>query len=495
MHQASLHDLSDEKVQSIRELLLTWFSQNARNLPWRIPAVSYEGSLYNDYVDRLYRCLLSETMLQQTQVKTVIAYYNRWLEKFPTLEELAVANEEDVMACWAGLGYYSRAKRLQQAAQYLVTNFVSKELKFPTNAEHWVKGVPGVGPYTAGAILSISFGIPSAIVDGNVQRVLSRVLAVHGDTATPKSAGSKLTWQRAAQLVQGKEPGNLNQSLMELGATICTPTQPDCSACPISEHCIAYQQLRKLKATSKVNPWTKKQAVARTETSIEDMEDMCEICPSEIDTSVLSEPIGTYIQTYYPYKAPKKKQREESAVVLVIRNDENEVYVEKKAKGLLAGLYDFPTVLLENTEADCSQLVIDKHKQKMGAKEMGSSLHLFTHIRRTSHVLQCRHDRAAKALQACAAANSTGKWVPETSLADIGVSELCLKNWRLITKLSKPEKHESESIVKEARAKRTKITAENRPSSKAYENSNSKTVKLRQQSLLTVLRGARASPL
>ena len=415
-HSSKLHSLSRDQILSIRRLLLEWYDLNARVLPWRIPSVPFGSSSYEDYVHRLYKCLISETMLQQTQVKTVLAYYEKWLEKFPSIEKLAQAQEEEVMACWAGLGYYSRAKRLHQAAQYLVEKFVVKEDAFPTEPEHWIKHVPGVGPYTAGAVISIAFGDPSAIVDGNVQRVLSRVLAIHGDTSTPKSAGTRLVWARAAELVQGDRPGDFNQSLMELGATICSPTQPQCKSCPLSRVCVAHQQARTLRSVDQ-NAFFGKQAVDQ-----DDIEDLCSICPSSINPGVYKE---NYIQSYYPFKPQKKAQREEDAIVLVITRG-NEVYLEKKEKGLLAGLFDFPTTLIAG---EVQSLVEEKVKQ-YSATSKGSTLHLFSHIRRTSHVLVVSDANAKALLEDLLKVNATGRFVDRSALSSVGVSELCLKNER-----------------------------------------------------------------
>jgi len=371
-------------------------------------------------------------MLQQTQVKTVIAYYNKWLIEFPTLEALAEAEEESVMACWAGLGYYSRAKRLRQAAQYLVTEFTRKRIEFPRDAEHWVKKVPGVGPYTAGAILSIAFGISSPIVDGNVQRVLSRILAIHGDTSTPKSIGSKLIWERAGQLVVGDAPGNLNQSLMELGATVCSPTKPDCLNCCVAKHCIAFAQVSALKQHRKGIFQARDDSTdAEKSTGVHDIEDLCQICPSSIDPSVLSEDPGQYIQGLYPFKPAKRAQKSQTAIVLVNMSSD-QVYLEKKAKGLLAGLYDFPTILLDDTDsADCDAMLA-KHKKQLNARLVGTTLHLFTHIRRTSLVLVgCSAQDSQDAMDAFREEKNTGIWVNRDQIATLGVSELCLKNWRV----------------------------------------------------------------
>lgn len=464
-HTLALHDLRKQRSDRIRARLLTWYCENARVLPWRVPSAPFASTMYTDYVDRLYKCLLSETMLQQTQVKTVIAYYTKWLIKFPTLTELAAAKEEDVMACWAGLGYYSRAKRLHQAAQYLFGEFVTHGLEFPTDVEHWIKKVPGVGPYTAGAILSISFGVPSPIIDGNVQRVLSRILAVHGDTSTPKGQGSKLLWERAAQLVDGDRPGDLNQALMELGATVCSPTLPNCTNCPVNNDCQAYQQSRHLKR-ARPDFFRKTQPeIVNNSTPPVDLEDLCTICPASVDPSIMLDKPEVYIQSLYPFKPQKKAQREETAIVMIVRKD-GEIYLEKKEKGLLGGLFDFPTLLLHPDEAPHCDSLVEKHKEKLAAVYNGTTTHLFTHIRRTSHVLVCDHSNAQKALAAFLRANETGRWIAEDAIADLGVSELCLKNWRLGSGVEKPKKRkDAQAPMKQSLKKQKKPEVGNQTTS------------------------------
>ncbi len=205
--------------------LQAWFFKNQRILPWRSQPSPY-------------RVWVSEIMLQQTQVATVIPYFERFIKQFPRLDDLAQAEEEEVLKLWAGLGYYSRARNLHRAAQKMVL------ATLPRTREGWL-GVPGVGPYTAGAILSIAFNQVEPILDGNVERVLSRVRRCSrqkGDTAF-KSRLWKLSdiFVRQAQLHQ-IQPRVLNQALMELGATLCTPKKPQCLNCPLKSVCRAYQK-------------------------------------------------------------------------------------------------------------------------------------------------------------------------------------------------------------------------------------------------------------
>ncbi len=186
-----------------------------------------------------YRIWLSEIMLQQTQVATVIPYFNRFVERFPTVNALASAPLDDVLKFWAGLGYYSRARNLHRGAALVVERFGGK---IPASPE-LIREIPGIGAYTAGAILSIAFSLPEPLVDGNVARVLSRLLLIKGDWR--KGAMKDQLWALARELVTTSHarktgsPGDLNQALMELGATVCTPKSPDCSHCPLAEFCLA----------------------------------------------------------------------------------------------------------------------------------------------------------------------------------------------------------------------------------------------------------------
>jgi A/G-specific adenine glycosylase len=177
-------------------------------------------------------------MLQQTQVSRVILYFNNFMLKFPTVKQLAKASVEDVLGQWKGLGYYSRAKNMHRAAQEIVANF---DGEFPNSVDE-LMSLPGFGRYTAGAVASIAMNHQVPLVDGNVARVLSRIFEI--DLAPEDKARDKQLWALADQLVQGKEPGNFNQSLMELGATVCTPSSPTCESCPVSKWCLAKQHER-----------------------------------------------------------------------------------------------------------------------------------------------------------------------------------------------------------------------------------------------------------
>lgn len=215
-------------AESFQLTLLAWFDLHRRDLPWRRPPGDLTSPLDP------YAVLVSEAMLQQTQVATVIDYFRRWMTRFPTVESLAEADEQEVLRLWQGLGYYNRARNLHRAAKRVVRELGGR---FPTTVQS-LRELPGVGPYTAGAIASIAFDRSVPLVDGNVQRVLVRLDALEG--VDPKSpAGSKVLWQRASELVPGHRPGDFNSALMELGATVCSPRKPRCLTCPVSSFCDA----------------------------------------------------------------------------------------------------------------------------------------------------------------------------------------------------------------------------------------------------------------
>jgi A/G-specific adenine glycosylase len=205
-------------VKRARRALLAWFARHKRDLPWRRTRDPYA-------------IWLSETMLQQTRVETVIPYYERFLERFPTVLALAEAEPDAVTRAWSGLGYYRRARNLHAAARKIASELGGE---LPAEVEA-LRALPGVGRYTAGAVASIAFDRPAPIVDGNVARVLSRLLNLRDDVRSP--AMQAQLWAEAEALARGTRPGDLNQALMELGALVCTPRAPKCLVCPVREQC------------------------------------------------------------------------------------------------------------------------------------------------------------------------------------------------------------------------------------------------------------------
>ena len=255
---------------SFSDDLLTWYDQNARELPWRGQTDPY-------------RVWLSEIMLQQTQTETVKGYYARFLDRFPTVAALAAAPEEEVLKLWEGLGYYSRARNLHAAAR-LVSGGMGG--RFPGNAAA-LRKLPGVGPYAANAIASIAYGEPAPALDGNQARVLSRVLAWEDELRTPFDL-----LEPALELISRERPGDYNQALMDLGATICSPRQPACARCPVAGHCRAF-----------------------AEDAAQD----------------------------FPRKPAPVPKREEDWTILLIRLRDR-LLVRRRPKGLLGGLYEFAAV-------------------------------------------------------------------------------------------------------------------------------------------------------
>lgn len=452
-----------------RKALLSWFHSvsESRSMPWRKSWVDPKKlsdpiELRTTLEKRAYEVWISEIMLQQTRVATVIDYWTRWMAKWPTIHDLAAAKSEDVLAMWSGLGYYSRATRIHEAAKLAVGDPDMKGL-LPSSTKDLEAKMPGVGAYTAGAISCIVFGNPSAMVDGNVFRVLSRQLGIHGNVKTDKAVIDTI-WAAADALVKATSeldgddglintepndrPGQWGQALMELGSTICTPN-PNCSQCPITSTCRVYKegelQAKKSKETSPRIP---------------DIEDVCTLCePFEGDledsdddsaqdkkrgkakkpdakqskqatltafaftkktissSSSLSSSPSTAASTAsketmeaitryarkFPVKPIKKAVRIEETLVCAIRRGDGQYLIQRRPlKGLLAGLWEFPSKLLEisakTDKRKREQLSLEYvsgllHGTKAGKKpkvsykgELGSIDWQFTHIKLTMHV-------------------------------------------------------------------------------------------------------------
>jgi A/G-specific adenine glycosylase len=213
--------LTPRALVNFQNRLLGWFRAHRRDLPWRASR-------------NPYRIWVAEIMLQQTRIAAVLPYYHRFLRRFPDFKSLARARQEEVLKLWSGLGYYTRARNLHLAAKKIIA---CHNGHFPRDFEAALD-LPGIGRYTAAAVLSIAYDVPLAVLDGNVARVLARLGAVRGDLRAPRR------WQElgdaAQRLLPREDPGDWNQSLMELGETICTPKSPRCSACPLSRSCRAY---------------------------------------------------------------------------------------------------------------------------------------------------------------------------------------------------------------------------------------------------------------
>ena len=211
---------SSAELTRFRRHLKSWYAKCGRDLPWRNPGDAY-------------RVWISEIMLQQTTVATVVSYFERFIQRFPTIHELAAAQQDEVLRHWEGLGYYSRARNIHKSAKLLVEQ---SDGVFPQSTGE-LTALPGIGRYTAGAIMSFAFDRPGAIVEANTLRLYSRLLCF--DENPRASRGQKVLWAFAEHLLPRKNIGPFNQSLMDLGATVCTPTEPDCPSCPLLAHCRA----------------------------------------------------------------------------------------------------------------------------------------------------------------------------------------------------------------------------------------------------------------
>ena len=265
----------EDKIFSFRQKLLAWYDANKRDLPWRRSK-------------NPYHIWVSEIMLQQTRVDTVIPYYERFLDWFPTVESLANAPEERLLKAWEGLGYYSRVRNMQTAAQQIMSEF---EGKFPSTYEG-IASLKGIGPYTAGAISSIAFNLPQPAVDGNVMRVLARLFEVNHDIGNPSNR--KIFQAMMEVLIDPDRPGDFNQALMDLGSDIEAPVNPRPEESPVKEFSAAYQH-------------------------------------------------GTMDR--YPIKAPKKKPIPIYLKALVVQNSQGQFLLEKnESEKLLAGFWHFPLI-------------------------------------------------------------------------------------------------------------------------------------------------------
>ena len=306
----------------IRRRLLAWFDKHARQLPWR-------GTR------NPYRVWLSEIMLQQTRVEAVRAYYTRFLRAYPTVRRLAAAPEDRVLKLWEGLGYYSRARNLHRAAKMIAGD---RRGKFPTTAAAW-RELPGIGAYTAGAIASIAFDEAAPIVDGNVKRVLARLDCIEGIIGD--SATEKQFWRRAAALVPERRAGDFNQSMMELGAMVCLPKQPQCPACPVRSECRAYARGR---------------------------------------------------QDELPRRQQKQAIPHHHIVIAAIRKNGKYLIGKRPAEGLLAGLWEFPGGKVEPGETHAVALARELREELGIDASIGEKLadveHAYSHFSITLHIYE-----------------------------------------------------------------------------------------------------------
>jgi A/G-specific adenine glycosylase len=326
-----------ETRQAFANSLLAWFAAEARDLPWRrnVPGESTRSP---------YHVWLAEVMLQQTQVDTVVPYYERFLARFPSVQALADASLEEVLKLWEGLGYYARARNLHAAAQRIVTEH---DGQLPDTFEGLL-ALPGVGRYTAGAVASLAFGLDVPAVDGNVRRVLARVFAI-GEDVTRSRVQRELE-ALAASLLPAGQAGAFNEALMELGATVCTPRVPNCAHCPLAELCQA---------------------------------------------------LATGQQNLLPIKRPRKRTPHyDVAAAVTLRDDGPDgpnpyvLVAQRNASDFLGGLWEFPGGKCEEGET-LPECLAREIREELGVEiEVGEQLavveHAYTHFRITLYAFCCR---------------------------------------------------------------------------------------------------------
>ena len=344
--------VNPSKRTAIKQGLLGWYRREKRDLPWR------------DTTDP-YHVLLSEFMLQQTQVDTVIPYYTRFLREFPTFQDLARAPSDRVLKAWEGLGYYTRARNLHKTARYIVDSFHGTV----PDVYDDLSSLPGLGPYTTAAVLSIAYDRDYAVLDGNVIRVLCRLFDIRDDIAQTRTRTS--LQKLADDLLQSGDAGEYNQAIMELGATVCRPRAPRCASCPISEHCAALQ--------------------AGAAESL-------------------------------PVKAPKKPRPQYTLGVGIVFRNERVLIARRPENGLLAGLWEFPSAR-QFQEEPLSDTCIRAVREATGVDasvrdRFRTVKHAFTHFSVTMHAFQCEY----RAGEACAKTCSDVRWVGPDRFGDYAFS-------------------------------------------------------------------------
>ena len=322
--------------------ILTWYRQQGRTLPWR------------GHPDP-YAVWVSEIMLQQTRVETVIPYFERWMQLFPAIKDLALASEQDVLNAWEGLGYYSRARNLHKAAKIVVEQY-NGELPRDLKA---LRTLPGIGRYTVGAIASIAFNMDEPTLDGNLRRVFARLFDVSEPADSP--AGEEILWGLAAEHLPRGQAGDYNQALMDLGAAICLPKNPRCLLCPLMEMC-----------------------EARTN--------------------------GT--QEQRPVLKPKKETPHYVHAAGVIVEDRKVLLAKRPSKGLLGGMWEFPNGRVNGEPTDELESVLKAgYGLKVQKNEaLGTVQHAYTHFRVTVHAFRCELISMSE--------NKNLKWVGVEKLED-----------------------------------------------------------------------------
>ncbi|MEM9135858.1 MAG: A/G-specific adenine glycosylase [Cyanobacteria bacterium P01_F01_bin.42] len=347
--------LSPHEIPQLQTSLLSWYRQHGRLLPWR-------------QTRDPYAIWISEIMLQQTQVKTALPYYQNWLQKFPTVQDLAKADQQKVLKAWEGLGYYARARNLHKAAQDICDRFQGR---VPTSAED-LESLPGIGRTTAGGIASSAFNVAAPILDGNVKRVLSRVIGLN----KPSNRAIKSLWLTSDTILPADNPRDFNQALMDLGATICLPKRPNCDGqAPVNKHRC---------------PWV-------------------ELCFAR----------QNQLQHQLPMTESRAPIPRKYIGVAVIWNEQGDILIDRRpADGLLGGLWEFPGGKIEakETPEDCIRREI---KEEIGIEvSVGDHLitvdHAYTHFKVRLIVHHCQYISGEPQTLAC----DEIRWVKPETLSD-----------------------------------------------------------------------------
>jgi A/G-specific adenine glycosylase len=350
-----------------QESLLRWYAAHKRDLPWRRTRDAYA-------------VWVSEVMLQQTQVATVVPYFERFIGKYPDVRSLAASPLEGVLKSWEGLGYYARARNLHRAAVIIV-----QEMKGEIPADYVAfRSLPGVGDYIAAAVMSIAYGLPRAVVDGNVRRVLARLYLIEA----PAAASPRFK-ERAEAIVDPSKPGELNQALMELGALVCTPKAPFCDGCPVSSHCLAF---------------------------------------------------AASLQSDYPARRKRPPTPEYHIAVGVVRKDGRILITRRKEDGLLGGLWEFPGGKVEKGET------ADEACKREIAEEVGLTVevtrriatvgHAYTHFKVAVDVFDCEYIAGDVRLRAA----TDHRWILVEETADYPFPAV---NHKIFPHLPRPEERAS----------------------------------------------------